>query len=202
MSTEEQSFNPVVKSLESVAEGKAGKEDKISAEGKERGAGSAFALSFFNSERKRLFLEAARKFYPNITRCCQEIGISWQTFSNHRKQDKIFAAEIAMIEREVTDRIEGVLATEAVNPKSFLDRISYLRAHRPELYNPAKVVKVEGYKMGEDEKRKRLGVLENVIDAEIVKSYMDREEQRKHRQQQKLQSGGEPAGDQGAGGGK
>jgi len=153
--------------------------DQPEREEKRAVVGSATGWSLFDAEKKLLFLEAARRFYPNISRCCQEVGICWQTFSNHRKQDKIFAAQLAEIDREVTDRIEGVMAEEAVNPKSFLDRMAYLRAHRPELYDRAKVVKIEGYKMDGAEKARRLGAVDAAIDAEIVKTYTTRQERRR-----------------------
>jgi hypothetical protein len=153
------------------------------------GLGLDYGFHKFNSERKRYFIEAARKFYPNITKCCQEVGISWHTFNAHRKSDPEFAAQLALVKLEVTDRIEGVLAQEAVNPKSFLDRMAYLRAHRPELYDRAKVVKIEGYKMNDGERSSRLNVVDTVIDAEISKSYLSRKEQREKRNQARLSKG-------------
>lgn len=175
-----------------------GGEDK-SIEVKNSAMGSAIGWTVFSPEKKRLFLEAARRFYPNITRCCQEIGISWQTFANHRIKDKDFAKALAVVDLEVTDRIEGVMAQEAVNPKSFLDRMAYLRAHRPELYDRAKHVIVEGYKMTGEDQARRLGAVETAIDAEVTKTYLDRKQQRERRQQLKA-GGGEAHGESTTGG--
>lgn len=166
-------------------------------EGKVEGkaAGSALGWSLFNSEKKRLFLEAARIYYPNITKCCEVIGINWRTYYNHVKTDKDFAERLAAIDREVTDRIEGVMAQEAVNPKSFLDRMAYLRAHRPELYDRAKVLKVEGVKAGYSEAQARARLAEVAVDAEIVANY----QRRKGRKAKQIggQAGGETVAGEG-----
>ena len=151
-----------------------------------RDKGVVLGFNSFNVQRKSLFYEAARKFWPNISEICKIIGIHPGTYYNHLKSDKSFAAEIRLIDQEVTDRIEGVLATQATQPKSFLDRISYLRAHRPELYDRAKVVKIEGYKMSSDEKAKRMKVVDTAVDAEIVKSYLSKKERL---EQKKIEGG-------------
>jgi hypothetical protein len=143
--------------------------------------GSVLGLDKFTLERKLLFYEAARKLWPNISEMCRTVGIHPGTYYNHLKSDKNFAAEMRLIDLEVTDRIEGVLASQAVQPKSFLDRISYLRAHRPELYDRAKVVKIEGYKMDSTEKAQRMKTIDTAVDAEIVKTYLTKKERREQK---------------------
>ena len=103
-------------------------------------------------------------------------GINTSTFYTHRVQDKIFAYKLAEIERGLTQEVYALNATEAKNPKNFLDRAMYLRAHMPELYNPAKVIKIEGVKLSQDDARRRLVALDGAIDAQIVNEYTTRQE--------------------------
>ena len=172
----------------------------VRSEGKGKGVGFNSAARRFDWAKKRKFLRAAKRFWPNVTICCAAVGISDSTFYTHRNQDKIFAQKIAEIDRGVTDRIEGVLADQAVDPKSFLDRIAYLRAHRPELYNPAKVVKIEGYKMGPAEAKQRMTVIDTVVDAEIAQSYLDRKQIKSLTQGNTGEGGGGSPGGRGDGG--
>lgn len=139
--------------------------------------GSGLALLSFDSQRKLKFLELAAAYWPNMSRCCREIGIHYQTFLNHRKADVKFYEALQEIKAAKLDAIEAVSEESALDVrKGFLDRAMILRAHRPELYDRAKVVKIEGYKMTDGEKRNRLAGLEGAIDAEIVKSYSDRKQ--------------------------
>jgi hypothetical protein len=148
----------------------------------------------FDWQRKRRFLRIAKTYWPNVTLCCAMAGIHPSSYYLHLKQDPIFYAKVKQIDQGTTDRIEGVMASEAINPKSFLDRMAYLRAHRPELYNPAKVVKIEGYKMTQSERGERLAGLEGAIDAQIVSAYQTRKERL---QAQREKRGELPSGETG-----
>jgi hypothetical protein len=136
----------------------------------EKGTGLALDLGRFDPKRKVLFIKFARKLYPNISKICSAVHISTQTYYNHLKSDPEFNKSMVEVDQAITDEIEGVLQKEARKPKKFLDRISYLRAHRPELYDRAKVIKVEGYKMSPEDSKRRGSVLDQVIDGEIVQA--------------------------------
>lgn len=153
-------------------------EDKISvsAEPGYNEVGSKLHRKRFDWQKKRRFLRIAKTYWPNVTLCCAMSGIHPSSYYLHLKTDKIFYLKVQQIDQGTTDRIEGVMAKAAVDPKSFLDRMAYLRAHRPELYNPAKVVKIEGYKMTQSERGERLAGLEGAIDAQIVSAYTTRKE--------------------------
>ena len=124
--------------------------------------------SKFSKKRKDSWLRIAKKLWPNVSEICRQIGISTSTYYLHVQKDLAFNRAVKDLDQEVTDRIEGVLATMAVQPRSFLDRISYLRAHRPELYNPAKVVRVEGVRLTDQDAHTRLAMATGAIDAELV----------------------------------
>lgn len=155
----------------------------------------------FDVENKSKFLRLAIEYWPNITAICKACGISRDTYYNHRKMDPAFDQALKDIDDMVCDELENVLRTEGAKPKGFLDRMAYLRAHRPELYDKAKVVKIEGYKMSEQERGRRLNVVETVIDAEVSKTYLDRRERQEKRAQQRLDQASEQREDKGGAGG-
>lgn len=155
-------------------------------------AGSPRSFRVFGIERKLRFLELARQYWPDISRCAKAVGICRETIYNHLKSDVKFCKEIQEIKAAKLDELESVAAESGKDPRrGFLDRAMILRAHRPELYNPAKVVRVEGYKMGSIERSQRLGVLGEVVDAEIVRAYSTRKERKAQRLAKRLPAGGE-----------
>lgn len=165
--------------------------------------GSDVGLSAFNVERKLTFLKLANQYWPDMSRCCREIGIHITTFYNHYKRDVKFCEEVKAIKAAKLDEIERVSIESARDQrKGFLDRAMILRAHRPELYDRAKVVKIEGYKMTAGEKQTRLGAVETVLDAEISKAYLDRKERREERKRKQISARSESASEAGAGGAK
>lgn len=164
-----------------------------------KGTGSVVPFSQFTPERKKRFIELAKQYWPNMGEICRAVGVSRWTVANHRKSDPIFNNALHEIDQQVCDDHEMVMRANGMTPKGFLDRMAYLRAHRPELYDRAKVVKIEGYKMENGERQRRLGAVETVIDAEVVKTYSDRKQRRELKQQARLKAG-EAAGGEKAGG--
>ena len=198
--------NPVLP----VSLGVSGGEDKISGEdsqGVAPGVGQgetrvsarpAMGLGIegyrFTPERKAKFLALAKDYWPHIGKLCEAVGISRWTVIHHRKLDPEFNAALHEIDQSVCDSHELMLRTQGLTKGGFLDRMAYLRAHRPELYNPAKVVKIEGYKMTQSERGERLAGLEGAIDAQIVSAYTTRKERL---QAQREKRGELPPGDAG-----
>ena len=117
-----------------------------------------------------------------MSKVCQVIGINHQTYYNHLKSDPWFAHEMEEIRQRKVDAIEGKVFEAAEDSKNFLHQAMVLRAHRPELYDRAKVVRVEGYKMTPSEQKGRLDVVDTVIDSQIAQTYLSRREQRERRQ--------------------
>ncbi len=152
-------------------------------------AGSALAFTAFTSERKKRFLDLAKDYWPDIAHICEVVGVSRVTFYNHKKSDPQFNKSLHDIDNAICDNLELTLRAMGSQPKGFLDRMAYLRAHRPELYDRAKVVRVEGWKMGDGEKVNRLAGLEGAIDGEIVKTGLDRKAKRDYAKQRALKQG-------------
>jgi hypothetical protein len=144
-------------------------------------AGSAIHFHGFSNEKKQRFLSNAFRYWPNVTRLCASVGITPSGYYQHTKLHPDFARLMKDIDVCVTDDVELVLRYEASNPnpKSFLDRMAYLRAHRPELYDRAKVVRVEGYKLGDGEARRRSEALAGAVEAQIVNAYTERKERQR-----------------------
>src|SRR5579863_5168181 len=111
----------------------------------------------FNPERKLRFISLLERVWPDISQCCKAIGIHYTTFYNHVKRDEKFREAVNAIKTSKLDELERVSIESGRDMrKGFLDRAMILRAHRPELYDRAKVVKIEGYKMDSNEKTKRV----------------------------------------------
>ena len=146
--------------------------------------GSGLHAYRFDFERKSEFLRLAIEFWPNLSKICAVVGISRQCFYDHMKSDKLFNKALQDVDAMICDEHEEMLRQEGMKPKGFLDRMAYLRAHRPELYDRAKVVRVEGYKMTDGEAQRRLARLDGAIDATIVQSYTTRKERLRLKQQQ------------------
>ena len=164
------------------------------------GVGSALSVCVFDPEKKQRFLKLAKKFWPNVSKCCRAVGISNQTYYNHLNKDSKFLAEVMQIKSEKLDHLEEVAMKSGSTRKGFLDRAMVLRAHRPELYDRARKVIVEGGLMSNDEARKRLGVARKFVDAEIVGEALTKQD-RKALKRGGMEQGG--AGDGvGGGGGK
>lgn len=146
------------------------------------GTGSVREFYDFTIERKQRFLELAEQYWPNLSAICKAVGVSRWTVGNHRKSDPDFNNSLHEIDQRICDEHERVLVERGMDHKGgFLDRISYLRAHRPELYDRAKVVKIEGYKMAGPERTQRLGAVEAAVDATIVQAYTTRKERNEQR---------------------
>lgn len=165
------------------------------------GTGSEFYR--FGREVKQRFLEIAPKLWPNVGKMCRAVGIDRQTYYNHMKADHVFRAAMEEIRESRLDDLEEVNVREGngTGKEAFLPRISTLKAYRKAIYDPAKVVRVEGLAMGADDKTKRFGVVDTVIDAEVAKTYLDRKQIKEANQQKKLADGkgigGEKDGGQG-----
>jgi hypothetical protein len=117
--------------------------------------------------------------YPkNVAHICRVLGVGRKTWDYHIRTDPWFAERVQEIEEAHCDDLEGTMLHLGKQKTSFNfnDRIAYLRAHRPHLYNPARKIIVEGYKLGDSEAQKRSQMMAGAIDAQIVNAYTTRKE--------------------------
>lgn len=95
-----------------------------------------YKLVGFTLPKKLQFLELAPLHWPHISRLCELVGITRQTFSNHYKIDEKFR-ELVDAGRELAlDEAENAMRVNSIRPGGFMDRIALLKAYRPERWNP------------------------------------------------------------------
>lgn len=129
------------------------------------------ALSGFNGKKKTAFIRLGREgMWPNVMEICKKVGISRATFSNHLLIDPLFAQHIQELKDTLCDNVEADMAGYAKEKANYLDRITILRAHRPEVYDPAKKVIMQHARAQQDEDAtaRRLAETRNFVDAELV----------------------------------
>ena len=129
----------------------------------------------FNKTRA---LELLTESPNNISYVVKRLGVSRPCWYWHLSHDPQFAIEVQEIREAACDALESNMYDLGMKKsfKTFNDRIAYLRAYRPQLYNPVKVLKVEGYQI--KDKTQRIGAIEGAIDATIVREYQDRTDRR------------------------
>lgn len=116
---------------------------------------------------KEKSIELLAKHFPDIGFVCHELGISRSQFDRHYRMDPVYRARIKDVESDMTDQVEGELL-KAAKGKSFLDRIAWLRAHRPEKYNDTRIIKVDRYDSTPERSRAKEELMRSAIDAELV----------------------------------
>jgi hypothetical protein len=121
--------------------------------------------------------EALIKHWPNLTAASLSLGMSHGVLHWHKaKRSPWFMSLFEQAKQVKLDKIKTVMVDCAMEPKGFLDRAMTLRAYEPDVFNPARKIIVEGYKMTQDEADRRSKVLESCVDATIVNAYTTRKE--------------------------
>lgn len=88
----------------------------------------------FDTEKKKAFLGV---FYNNglrLYRTADELGISHHTINKHYDIDAKFREDYDEVVARYTDELEGVSRTNALNPRSVIERIFQLKCLKPEKY--------------------------------------------------------------------
>lgn len=159
-----------------------------------KGAGSALRLRRLDPKETA---EAVFKHWPNLSRAAAQLGVTRQSLGWHKANSPWFQRIVAEADAKGCDALEQVLFDRGVSGEeyTFNDRIAYLRAHRPELYNPAKVIVLQDGRVPIKEATSRARLAGEAMDAEIVEGY-------KHRKALKAarvvrDAGGSPAGGEG-----
>lgn len=90
----------------------------------------------FDGQKKTLFLELCRENGMSIYKTCEMMSMDRQTFNKAYHADSVFKQAFDELERKYIDELEAVSRTNALNPKSVVERIFQLNALRPEKYRP------------------------------------------------------------------
>lgn len=88
----------------------------------------------FDTERKKTFLKRFLENGLRLYRTSDELGISYHTINKHYDIDAKFRADYDEVVARYTDELEGVSRTNALNPKSVIERIFQLKSLLPEKY--------------------------------------------------------------------
>jgi hypothetical protein len=90
--------------------------------------------SAFTAERKQQFLNLYRSNGLGLFRTCRLLNMSCSTIHHHYRIDPVFKAEFDEAKAEYGDELEAVSRTNALNPKSVIERIFQLKALFPQKY--------------------------------------------------------------------
>lgn len=127
--------------------------------------------SLLPADKKVLFLEFFRRFWPNVTRACLMSGLSYKTYKQHLELDTKFKQACEDIKREVLDELEGLGTQFAKSPKGFMHWIAILKAHRPERWSPDQRIVIQ-HELAPEQVRIKRDNLAQVIaqDAEVIEA--------------------------------
>lgn len=125
--------------------------------------------SMFTAAKKLRFVELAEQHFPDISKVCKTIGISYLCYREHLIIDNKFRECIDEIRQAKVDNVEGNMFTFSQRPANFMDRMAILRAYRGGLFNPInKIQHVGGPELSAEDALKRKIDLATVVDAEVV----------------------------------
>lgn len=88
----------------------------------------------FDATRKTVFLKVYFGNGLRLRRACEEIGISIETFNHAMRQDPAFKQAYDESMDQYMEDLEGVSRTNALNPRSVIERIFQLKCLIPEKY--------------------------------------------------------------------
>jgi hypothetical protein len=145
--------------------------------GNGKGQGSVIRLSVLTWQKA--FLEVAPGLWPNVFEICKKVHVSRELYYRALRQHPAFARAINEIDRALTDAVVAKNANMALLDKGVIDRMAYLRAKVPELFDRAKVIRVEGVKLSAGEADGRAKLAQEAIDGEIIGEYRKRKAKRR-----------------------
>lgn len=95
---------------------------------------SKWSIAAFDAARKQKFLEVYRNNGLGLYRTAEALGLSVHTVNKHYQIDPVFKAAYDEAKTYYADELEAVSRTNAMNPKSVIERIFQLKALLPERY--------------------------------------------------------------------
>lgn len=95
-------------------------------------------LSNFDAQKKTTFLEVYKNNGLGLYRTCRSLGMSVSTIHKHYQIDPVFKKAFDECRTEYSDELEAVSRSNALNPKSVIERIFQLKSLFPEKYGDSK----------------------------------------------------------------
>lgn len=102
---------------------------------------------------------------PNITGAAVALGHSRTLVFWHLERDPAFKKAFDDIREGLTDGLEAKVLEYGQRPNNFMDRIAWLRARRPEVWNPQAQLQVN---VNVQQTEKLVGAAREFIDTEAV----------------------------------
>lgn len=124
----------------------------------------------FTSDRKAKFIELATKqasmgAMPSVPNLCKAVDIAHHTFYSHIRNDPAFKQAWENTLDVIEDNLVQTMVTNGQRPSGFMDRIAWLRAHRPQRWNQD----YKGQISSDDQGHKNvISQYSDIIDAEVV----------------------------------
>lgn len=78
----------------------------------------------------------------NLTTACRENGVDPRIMRIHYNSDPAFKRAIDEAREQICDKAEGHIVEHMSRPGNVIDRLSWLRAHRPGKWNPTANIQV------------------------------------------------------------
>lgn len=91
-----------------------------------------FALT---PQEKTQFLETYYKT-GNMTKSARSVGRAVSAFVGAIEKDKAFASDFHTIKQAIKNDLEETMLQNGLKEKGYMDRITWLRTHYPQEYNP------------------------------------------------------------------
>jgi len=95
-------------------------------------------ISSFDAEKKKQFLSLFKSNGLGLYRTCRQLGMSVSTIHKHYQIDPEFKRQFDDVRQEYVDELEAMSRTNALNPKSVIERIFQLKALLPSKYGDQK----------------------------------------------------------------
>ena len=129
---------------------------------------NGFASSF-DSERKLAFLQNYKNNGLRLRRACREMGLSEATVSKHLKIDPQFKKMFDDVESDYLEELQAVSKSNALNPRSVIERIFLLKCLLPEKYGQENKISTQQININIDGKMIEMAKKrEQIIDAEDI----------------------------------
>ena len=95
------------------------------------------AYNGFSSDRKTMFLSYIETHPNSILAACKAVGIDQVTYYKHMREDTVFSSRFKELKAQAIEKIEQTLFECAQDKNHTIDRIFFLKAWKPNIYNPA-----------------------------------------------------------------
>lgn len=124
-------------------------------------------ITQFDAEKKQTFLAVWKANGLGLYKTCRSLGMSVSTVHHHYKTDPAFKKAFDEVRSEYSDELEAVSRSNALNPRSVIERIFQLKSLFPDRYGDQKIqnqpnitINIDGNLIMEAQKRRDILAVE------------------------------------------